>query len=159
MNNIDNKISVELNVEVLTQIKDLLKQITELMPFLIGLSPDERMRYPKMDVSNKDFVNDTVNAISNDGAILPGYINPDEMKKDLNLFNQLEEVLVPLSYLYDQVRDTQMLAGSEAYSTALMVYKMTKAAAKAGVPGANSIYTQLKGRFERGKKAGSLNDN
>ena len=117
------------------------------------------MRYPKMDVSNKDFVNDAVNAISNDGAILPAYINPDEMKKDLNLFNQLEEVLMPLTYLFDQVRDTQMMAGSEAYSTALMVYNMTKAAAKAGVPGANSIYTQLKGRFERSKKVDSINEN
>nr|WP_319399225.1 hypothetical protein [uncultured Carboxylicivirga sp.] len=159
MNNIDNKISAELNVEVLTQIKDLLKQITDLMPFLIGLSPDERMRYPKMDVSNKDFVNDAVNAISNDGAILPAYINPDEMKKDLNLFNQLEEVLMPLSYLYDQVRDTQMMAGSEAYSTALMIYKMAKVAAKAGLPGANGIYTQLRGRFTQNKNTDTISEN
>ena len=33
MNNIDNKISAELNAKVLTQIKDLLKQVSELMPF------------------------------------------------------------------------------------------------------------------------------
>ena len=128
---------------------DLIQQINELMPFLTGLTPDQRKRLPKIDKRNKIFVNDVESAIKNDSSLLPSYVDPEEMSKDLKLYEQLEDLMTPLSYLYDRVRDTQMLAGSEAYSSALMVYNMVKAADKAGVPGANNLYNQLKGRFDR----------
>jgi len=49
--------------------------------------------------------------------------------------------------LYNKVRDTQMLAGSEAYSSSLMIYRMFKSAADTGVPGTQAIYNGLKERF------------
>ncbi|MBS2097077.1 hypothetical protein [Carboxylicivirga linearis] len=149
MNNTENRVSAELTIEVREEIKTLLNNVIEKMPFLQGLSADDRKRLPKMDSRNKDFVVDAVNAIKSDTNILPAYIKPDEMTKDLELYEALEEILVPLTYLYDKVRDTQMLAGSEAYSTSLLVYNMAKTAGKAGVPGAQSIYNQLKERFSR----------
>ena len=149
MSDSKNQISVTMEQEAVTQVIDLIKQINALMPFLTGLTPEQRKRLPKIDKRNRDFVKDVEMAIKNDNSILPGYIKPDEMAKDLNLFDQLEQVLAPLSYLYDRVSDTQMLAGSEAYSSALMVYNMVKVADKAGLPGANNLYKQLKGRFER----------
>jgi hypothetical protein len=149
MNITENRVSAVLSNVVLAQIIDLLKQVIELMPFLVGLTPEERKRMPKMDKRNREFVHDVEIAIKNDGSILPGYIKPEEMTKDLELYEQLEEVLVPLNYLSDRVRDTQILVGSEAYSTALLVYNMVKTADKAGVPGANNLYKQLKERFER----------
>jgi len=145
----NNLISEELNDEVVVQIIDLLKQATDLMPFLTGLKPEQRKRLPKIDKRNKLFVQDVEGAIKNDSSILPGYVKPEEMSKDLKLYEQLEEVLTPLTYLFDRVKDTQVLAGSEAYTNALMVYNMVKAADKAGMPGANSLYKQLKTRFDK----------
>ena len=40
-----------------------------------------------------------------------------------------------------------MLAGSEAYVTALAAYRNFEAAAKAGIQGADTIYELLKARF------------
>lgn len=149
MSDSKNQISVTITEETIGQVIDLIQQINELMPFLTGLTPDQRKRLPKIDKRNKIFVNDVESAIKNDSSLLPSYVDPEEMSKDLKLYEQLEDLMTPLSYLYDRVRDTQMLAGSEAYSSALMVYNMVKAADKAGVPGANNLYNQLKGRFDR----------
>ncbi len=144
-----NQISMIMAEEAKVQVIDLLKQITDLMPFLTGLTPEQRKRLPKIEKRNKSFVQDVEAVIKNDASLLPSYVKPDEMSKDLELYEQLEELLTPLTYLCDRVRDTQMLAGSEAYTQALMVYNMIKAANKAGLPGANSLYNQLKGRFDR----------
>ncbi|MBK3515975.1 hypothetical protein [Carboxylicivirga marina] len=149
MSDSKNQISVTMTDESMLQVSDLLKQITNAMPFLIGITPEQRKRLPKINKSNQSFIKDVEMAIKNDSSILPAYVKPDEMTKDLNLYDQLEEIIVPLSYLLDRLRDTQTLAGSEAYTNALMVYNMVKAANKAGLPGANSLYNQLKGRFDR----------
>jgi hypothetical protein len=45
------------------------------------------------------------------------------------------------------VRDTQILAGSEAYSTALMAYRMFQMAAQSGMPGLDSVVSRLSERF------------
>lgn len=149
MSDARNQISVVMPEADVTEVIDLLKQIKEKMSFLTGVTPEQRKRLPKMDKRNHAFVQDVEAAIKNDASLLPSYVSPEEMSKDLKLYEQLEELMTPLTYLYDHVRDTQMLAGSEAYQNALMVYNMIKAANNAGLPGANSLYNQLKGRFER----------
>jgi hypothetical protein len=45
------------------------------------------------------------------------------------------------------MEDTQMLAGSEAYSSALTAYKLFQAASEAGLKGSDAIYDSLKARF------------
>ena len=46
-----------------------------------------------------------------------------------------------------KLNDTQMIAGSEAYVTALTAYRLFDAAAKAGVAGADTVNDLLKVRF------------
>ena len=148
MNALENRVSAELTEETLDEIRDLLNQLDSKMNFLVGLTPTERMRYPKMDKDNKLFVQDALTAIEGDNSFLPAYIQPEEMEIDLQLFEQLGKVLLPVTQLYEKVRDTQILVGSEAYSTALLVYNMAKTASRAGLPGAGTIYNKLKERFE-----------
>jgi hypothetical protein len=50
----------------------------------------------------------------------------------------------------DNLRDTQMLAGSDAYTAALAYYNSVKQAAKMNVPNAKTIQEELGKRFERG---------
>lgn len=49
--------------------------------------------------------------------------------------------------MLEKLEDTQILAGSEAYVSALTGYKLFGAAADAGLPGADAIYDSLKTRF------------
>ncbi len=53
-----NQISMIMAEEAKVQVIDLLKQITDLMPFLTGLTPEQRKRLPKIEKRNKSFVQD-----------------------------------------------------------------------------------------------------
>ena len=80
-------------------------------------------------------------------SFLPAYFSVAELKKDLTLYQQLDPLLLEINKLAEKIDDTQMLAGSEAYVTALAAYRNFEAAAKAGIQGADTIYELLKARF------------
>ena len=155
MSNItSNRISVEIEDTELAKIKSYLQSTAASMPFLIGLTIDERIALPKMNDSNKTFVEDAMNAIINNSDMLPGYFNAKELAKDLMLFKQLDELYLLASQLAEKINDTRLLCGSEAYVTALTAYRLFDAAAKAGIAGADTINDLLKVRFaEQGSSA------
>ncbi len=112
-----------------------------------ALTTEERSSIPKMNVSNKAFVSDVVVAMKNNADVLPAYINPTLIETDYKLYEQLEEFLSISESITEKLSDTQMLAGSEAYSNALTAYRLFGAAAKAGINGADSTYDTLASRF------------
>jgi len=125
-----------------------LADATQTMPFLLGLNEAERRRLPMIRRENKLFVEEAVRALEQNQRLLPGYMNPLEMGKDLKLHEQLLEIELQIGQLFEQVRHTRMLAGSEAYQAALVFYKMAKAASVAGVPGTHVVVEKLRERFQ-----------
>jgi hypothetical protein len=112
------------------------------------LNVPERSSIPKIDSVNRDFVADAIDIINTDPDFFPAYFNSAEMEKDFELYNAIGRILPSLEQLVEKLRDTQMLAGSEAYISALTAYRLLQSAARDGVPGANSLYDSLKSRFE-----------
>lgn len=148
MSNLNNsRINVTMTAAQVTAVKNALQTILTNMPFLTGLTVEERIGIPKINVSNKVFVEDAINAGVNNASMLPSYMALPPMQTDLQLFNQLEELLVLSRQLTEKLEDTQMLAGSEAFISGLAIYRLFGAAAEAGVPGADTIYDALKQRF------------
>jgi hypothetical protein len=148
MSNIsNNRISVELSIDAINNVKAALVTISENLPFLIGLTVEERRFLPKISEVNKVFTEDAVVALQNNPTLLPGYFDVKEVVKDLRVYQQLDEIVLLTAQLAEKLSDTQMLAGSEAYTLALTAYRLFEAASKAGVPGTDAIYDQLKQRF------------
>lgn len=143
----NNRVSASLAQQEVEDLKSLIRQIEAKLPFLLGLTNDERRLLPKISRSNKLFVDETLQACADNASLLPGYLNVEEMRKDYALYRALGDVLQPLAQLYEKVRDTQMLAGSEAYSTALMSYRMFQMAGKSGMPGMDAVVSRLSERF------------
>ena len=143
----NNRISAVLTEEQIAAIKAHLAGIATEMPFLLGLTAEERIRLPKIDVANRNFVKDALTALRNNPGLLPDFINVAEMEKDLILFEQLDELLLLANGWVERLRDTQILAGSEAYSSALFAYRIFQIGADAGLPGADTIFDLLKERF------------
>jgi hypothetical protein len=54
--------------------------------------------------------------------------------------------------LKENIDDTELIAGSEAYQEALMFYNNVKLSAGQDVPGAKAVYEELKKRFHRTKR-------
>jgi GrpB-like predicted nucleotidyltransferase (UPF0157 family) len=64
----------------------------------------------------------------------------------------LRTLHISAKQLSDDIDDTAMTAGSEAYQAALVFYNAIKAAAAQDIPGAKEVYADLKARFPRVKR-------
>ncbi len=149
MSNInENRVNITMTAAQITAVKAAIITIQTNMPFLIGLTVDERITRPKINVNNKAFTEDAINAAVNNASMIPAYFSTANMLTDLNLFEQLDELLLVINQLVEKIDDTHMLAGSEAFVSALASYRLFEAAATAGVPGADTIFAQLKARFQ-----------
>ena len=142
-----NRISIVLDDAKIADIRKKFEELEAALNFIIGLTIDERVNMPKINVANRTFVMDSLAALQTNASFMPAYVNVPEMGKDITVYNQLEEFTQRAAQLSEKLGDTQMLAGSEAYLTSLAAYRMFEAAAKACLPGADAIYDSLKERF------------
>jgi len=147
MNITINRLNLIMDPADMAAVKKLFENIYGKMPFLIGLTTDERITLPKINEGNKVFVADSINALVNNAPMLPAYLNVGDIKNDLNLYEQLDELEGIALQLVEKIQDTRMLCGSEAYASSLAAYRLFEAAASAGLPGADSVYGALKQRF------------
>lgn len=146
-NVLNNRLSVTVDPAVITEVKTKIEEINALLPFLTGLTKEERKTLPKINRSNKVFVEDTLDSMRQNGNILPNFVQVEEVEKDYSLYNDLKVLALELAELSEKVNDTRILAGSEAYSTSLLAYKMFGVAANSGVAGAEALYSRLRERF------------
>lgn len=146
-NVLNNRLSVTVDPAVITEVKTKIEEINALLPFLTGLTKEERKTLPKINRSNKVFVEDTLDSMRQNGNILPNFVQVEEVEKDYSLYNDLKVLALELAALSEKVNDTRILAGSEAYSTSLLAYKMFGVAANSGVAGAEALYSRLRERF------------
>jgi hypothetical protein len=146
-NLLNNRVSTTATPVQVTAVKAAFQTIITNLPFLVGLTADERKSLTSIDVSNKAFTEDAINAGVNNATLVPTYISIPNIQNDLTLFAQLDEISGLANQLCERIEDTKMLAGSEAYAAALTLYKSFGSAADAGVPGTDSIVEQLKKRF------------
>lgn len=148
MSNINNnRINSTLTEEQIAEVKASVQNIYTNIPFLLGLTVEERISLPKINVANKVFTEDAINAIINNAGMLPNYLNVGNIQTDMQLFAQLDELTSLIRQLLEKLEDTQILAGSEAYVSALAGYRLFGAAAEAGIPGSDAVYESLKARF------------
>lgn len=149
MSNItNNRLSVPKNPELIKEALARLQEINDMLPFLTGLTKEERIGLLKMKNANKLFVRDALDCAKKNPNVLPAYIDIDEFEKDIVLYDELDELILSFEVTLRKLRDTRMLAGSEAYQSALAIYKMCKTASQAGVAGTKSLYDYLKIRFK-----------
>jgi hypothetical protein len=154
--NIDgNRVSATLTEQQLKEARSLFEKLNELFPFFVGLTKEERNNIPKISVSNRQFVADAITASQNNLELMPAFVNVEELKKDLTLYDQLDDVIILAQKLMSKLLDTQMLAGSEAYTSALVAYRVIQTAAGAGRPGASAAYEMLRERFS-GQKTNTV---
>lgn len=141
-------LTAKLDDATVETIQTKIKEIRELLPFAIGLTPGERGTLPKITDASSFFVEDALAAAEANEALAPRYLDVPELRSDLTLWRQIDRFVEDLSALARTLEDTAMAAGSEAYVAALAFYNSVKRAARDGVPGAQSIEENLKRRFE-----------
>jgi hypothetical protein len=132
-------------------IMSAIATIKASLPFLIDLTNEERKALPKMGDKSRAFVSKALEVAPQNPDFLPRSFDLDEMRKDVLLFEQLYPLLLSLNQLQELLEDTYVAVGSEAYSSALMVYKYAKASDQGS--GLEGIVEDLGQRFmQKAKK-------
>ena len=149
----DNKISLQLSEEEITQLNAHVEgMISILGPKLHTLLPEDKRELPKMGDKTVAFVEKSIEFATEYPNYIPGFIDVPEAKIDFETVRLLRGIHTPLMRLANEIDDTMTLAGSEAYSSALSIYKVFKNAASMGQAGAKEAANELKNRFPRTRK-------
>ncbi|MBS3770712.1 MAG: hypothetical protein V5A51_10005 [Bacteroidales bacterium] len=131
----------------LKRIWDNLKGITDEMPFLIDMTPEERRSRSVMNSARKPFVEKTIAYGEKDPRIVPNYLDIEEMKKSMKLYEQLVELGAEFKRVGEGLSDTAAAIGENLWTGGLSIYDSSKTASRNGVPGIDSVLNDLKAFF------------
>lgn len=149
-----NQISAAISDQTLAQIETKISEIRQLLsPYLVNLTSEERTKLPKMSDKSVSFVSKVMEYIKTNPDLIPPMMDKEEMEKDFKLNQSLQPVFKILKQLSENVSETLMLTGHEAYAQALLYYATVKMAAKTGSPDAKTIQEDLGKRFAGQGKA------
>ncbi|HOW31909.1 MAG TPA: hypothetical protein PLP88_10090 [Bacteroidales bacterium] len=145
--------ATSLPAETITAVEAKLAEIRGLMPFMIGLSAGDRMKLNPIGRKSSQFVQRVVEAIRQNPAVAPQFVDAATLEDGYKLHNQLTALLVPVEQLKRMVEDTMLVSGSDVQRSSLDFYNSAKRAAKSGVPGAQAIVDSLKPMFRKTRRA------
>lgn len=154
-----NLISSQVPEAELTKIQEKLKELRDLLaPYVVTLTVEDRKSLPKMSDKTLAFVQKTTEYVKSNPKLIPPMMEAEELAKDFTLNQSLQPIYNSLKQLADNLSDTLVLSGHEAYVQALLYYASVKMAAKMGDVDAKSIQEDLGKRFApQGKRSKTAN--
>jgi hypothetical protein len=144
-----NELSVEITQEKNDAVDQSMNDLLAEMDFLKDLTVKGKRRLTKMGRNNVDFVNRSLRHAVGSPQFLPTFSPLEEFRKDVDLGVWLRKLEKRLDLLADKVKDTAILAESEAFAAARYFYSAVKAAARVGSAEAESIVKDLKVHYKR----------
>jgi len=146
----DNRHTRAIPENVLAEALAKTSELAALLePYLLALTPTERQEILKMGPKTLDFVEKAHGfAHTNPNVVLP-FLDLDAFDADFADANGIWNLYTQARQIVDGLYDTQMIAGGEAYQSALLMYKSARAAAAQDIPGAKTVYDELKKCFPR----------
>lgn len=146
------RVSAEIAADPIAEIDAALETIKRNVPFLVSLTEADRKRLFKLGPKSVGFLSKMVEAVENQPELVPPILDKDEFLRDAKLITSLDRFLPKLTALTTAIEDTRMVAGSEAMTTALVLYGILKAA-KRSVPALGPVTAELGSRFSKKRRA------
>ncbi|WP_109830762.1 hypothetical protein [Reichenbachiella versicolor] len=152
----ENLVSVQISTENLDKINAAIAELNNtLKPILTSLTSEQRMELPKMGEGNTTFVEKALDYAVSNPEFAPPYMDVSEMGIDVKAVDELTKIYRPLKLIMEQLDDTILQSGSEAYVASLAYYNSVKMGSRMNVPDAKPIYDDLKKRFKRSSSKSS----
>ena len=143
-----NRISATLAPTDRSSILQAIDTIRTQLPFLIDIEPTERQALPKLGDKSKAFVTKALELATQNQGFLPRDFDVEEMRKDVQLYEDLSAIRQALAKLFELVDDSLVVTGSEAYIAALTIYTYAKNS-NVGTAGLDGTIDELGARFAR----------
>ncbi len=155
----ENKISQTYTAAMVQTATTKIGEIRALFPGLLTLKPEERAAYLKMGERTVPFVQKALDYSSRNASYVPSFVNIPELNKDFQVAQVLLQVSKQLNELQNAIEDTLLIAGSEAFSASLAIYKNIQLSASHGVAGAQEAADDMSTRFPGRKPAKTVSSN
>lgn len=154
----ENKLNMIIAAVDIAAINTDIAAINSKLP-AGSLTDDQRNNLKSINVDNKVFVEDAIVEMTVNGTgVMPAFLNAANLQNDITLFNQLETIESGLNTLLQRVSDLKRIAGDEAYTGGLTVYRIFESANNAGLNQAKQPYEKLRARFNAQGNAGRTPD-
>ena len=148
-----NKHTQAIPDEVLTQAQAKVDELKELLaPYMLALTAAERREMPKMGPKTIHFVEKAYDFAKQNPNLVPPFLDMDTFGNDFADAHGLWTLTNSIRQLDENINDTEMTAGSEAYQAALVFYNSVKTATAQNVSGAKAVYEDLRYRFPGSKR-------
>ena len=140
-----NKLNITLSPAQVTAINAAIDALISNVPFAMNLTKDERTSLPNISDERKPFVEKVIdNYAPANPALVSGFAGSKaDAITDLTLFRQFENPIERLAGVIEMYKDTQQVAGSEAYTFSREFYDTAQRAAANNVPGTDAIVDDL----------------
>ncbi len=148
-----NRISASVDEASIQRVQLALDDIRRELPFLLQLIGADRPSLINVGENLAPFLDQAFRDADANPDLVPPSLDMEELKRDVDLFNQLKRLLGPMQELLDLMNDTHLAAGSDAFETAIVFYKNVRMAAKLGDPKAQQMLDDLKENLPFWKKA------
>ena len=144
----DNRISISITPAQKTAIEDAIGVLkTTLEGIIINLTAEERQALPKIADKTLAFDEKCKAYMASRPELVPGFVDQAELTKDRTLIADLLPCLREIAPICEGLEDTISLAYTDVLMADLSVHANVRQASRRGVPGANTIYDDLKQRF------------
>ena len=154
----ENKLNTTITAADLAAISTNIAAINSKLP-AGSLNDEQRMNLKSINVDNKIFVEDAITEMTVNGAgIMPAFLNAANLQNDITLYDQLDTIESGINTLLQRISDLKRIAGDEAYTGGLTVYRIFESANSAGLNQAKQPYEKLKARFNAQGSAGRKPD-
>lgn len=142
-----NLISAALPADDQAVILAALATVRDKLPFLAGLTPEQRRGLCRMGDKSRSFVDKALELATQNADLMPRCLDVDEMRRDLELVEALYPILFSIGQLKELIEDTYLLAGSEAYAAARTAYNSARTNGK--TMGLSEAVDQMGRHFSR----------
>ena len=150
----ENKLNMVIATADLTAISTSIATINSKL-HAGSLTDEQRMNLKSINVDNKIFVEDAITEMTVNGTgIMPAFLNAANLQNDIALYDQLDTIESGINTLLQRIADLKRIAGDEAYTGGLTVYRIFESASSAGLNQAKQPYEKLKARFNAQGNAG-----
>jgi hypothetical protein len=148
-----NKHFLPIQEKKMESIAKSLEELREVISsHVTPLTPRERQMLPKMGDKTLAFVKKCYEFTQKNPEFCPNYFDMDAFEVDFKDAEGLYSIINMAKQIQENLVDIQMSAGSEAFQAALLYYTTVKKAAANDIPGAKTIYEELRKRFPSGRR-------
>lgn len=145
---LDNLVSVTFTNDEMTIMNEAIDTIERIMTGKsINLTGKQRQAYGRVRYEMEVWINKVDVYMDTHSILMPGFIDRQEYKRDIDAHNKLNPVIDRLSSVLQTILDTNLLLGADLYTNSIAFYRSVKNAARSNAQGASAVFADLKQQF------------